>query len=204
MTGGVPVNGLAATAASQGSSAGQGRAAVSGITRPFAHHGFEIDADRAAAHRPDRQRDGQRHERVRLSGERGQPLSDVDVGCLDHTSRVELGQQSGGPRDHTVVERVDGLDGAHGVRPPVEQIGQLGDQGRRWCPREDPGRVTIGQRGVLPAHAAQIEVEHATQMATRVVARLPPAQVAVDDDDVQQGLEWIVGVHHGRCQSRGL
>ena len=48
------------------------------------------------------------------------------------------------------------------------------------------------------AHAAQVEVEHAAEVTRGVVAGLPPAQVAVHHDGVEQRLQRVVGVQHRR------
>ena len=65
-----------------------------------------------------------------------------------------------------------------------------GDQSKTpaTCPSID--------RRLGAAHAAQEEVEDAAEVARRVVRRQPPAQVAVQDDGVEQRLERVVAVQH--------
>ena len=133
----------------------------------------EVDADRAVPHRPDRERrppaGPARRPRRPRSPTRAR---DVDVGGLEDAGPVELAEQPGRARDEAPVVVADGLEQlGHRALPagpsrPVEQVGQVLDQGDRRPPGEDPARLAVDERGVRPAHAAQVEVEHAAEVAS--------------------------------------
>ena len=89
------------------------------------------------------------------------------------------------------------------MRDSVQQVGQRGDQRDRRLPREDPARAAVDARRLRPAHAAEVEVEHAAEVLGRVVVGQPPAQVAVEDDGVEQRLERVVGVAHRLVEDGG-
>ena len=65
-------------------------------------------------------------------------------------------------------------------------------------PREHAARRAVEHGGVGARHPAQEQVQHAREVLVGVVARQAPAQVAVQRDRVEQGLEPVVGAAHLR------
>ena len=131
----------------------------------------------------------------------------VDVGGVDaRPASVEVREQPGCAQGEPMVLGVVALGDDVMIRLPagrdhaVEQVGQRDDERGRRRPAEHTGRVPVDDGVSRAAHAAQVEVEHAAEVACGVVAGLPPAQVAVHHDDVEQRLQRIVGVQHRRGQ----
>jgi hypothetical protein len=133
--------------------------------------------------------------RVGLAGERADPSRDVDVGRVEHTRRVERREQpvraQRAPESHgsSVVRSARQPPSVSSGSPASRRGGRRGlDQGDRRLPREDPhgGRRPRGVSG-RTCRAGRGRARR--RGALRVVARLPPAQVAVQHDGVEQRLQ---------------
>ena len=101
-----------------------------------------------------------------------------------------------------VGERRVRLD--HAAPLAVERGAQRGHERARRPPGEDAARRAVDGRRAGAGHPAQEQVEDARQVAVGVVARQPPAQVAVQRDGVEQRLQPVVGaLHLGRAARAG-
>ena len=115
---------------------------------------------------------------------------------VQHAGRVELGGAVPGRRGASSAERRSCR------RAPVEQVAQLGDERRPTAARRT--RRTAGRRpGAPPRRSCPAGTGRARRPgARRVVAGQPPAQVAVQGDDVEQRLQRVVGPLHRRGERR--
>ena len=135
----------------------------------------------------------------RLARQRRQAHGHVDVGGGQQPDGVERLQQPVRAHGAAAVERVQLR---HGHTAVLQQPVQLEHERGRRAPGEDAARLPVDHRRVRADHAADEQVQHAAQVRRRVVAREPPAQVAVQRDGVEQRLQPVVGAFHLLGQRR--
>ena len=112
-------------------------------------HRRQVDADRAGAHRPDRERDRQQHALVVLPAEPAQRKRDMDVGAGQHAGRVEVGKQPGRTEGESSVGGVDGLEEVSHVHFPSRRSDRAVTRATGGCHEKTPhGRPsTLGVSG---------------------------------------------------------
>ena len=143
---------------------------------------------------------------------------DVHVGGGEHADRVERLEQPGRARREAHVEAVALVDRGVGVSGAAAGSSSMSGS---WVMRRRPGSLrastsaaggrqantpqgtpsTAGVSG--PDHAAHEQVQDPAEVAVGVVARQPPAQVAVQRDGVEQRLQRVVRLLHLRGQRGG-
>ena len=166
-------------------------------------HRGQVDADRAEPHRADRQRQREQHPLVGLAGQPAEPGGDVHVGGVEHAGGVELGEQPG------ARERASRASpGSTAPGPGADRSARRAARRSSRSPssRSDSSTTSAGggrqpktphgtpsTTGVSGPHMPRTN-RYSTppRWRSRVVARLPPAQVAVQRDRVEQRLQRVV------------
>ena len=126
--------------------------------------GREVDADRPAAHRAHGEGDREQHPLVALAAQPAEGARDVDVGARQHPCGIEVAEQPGGAQREAGVGGVDRFEEVTHRRDSVQQVGEGGHERDRRLPREHPARAAVDEGRRRPAHAAQVEVEHAAEV----------------------------------------
>ena len=155
---------------------------------------LEVDEDVPDARRAHGEGGGQQNGIVRSADQAGEAARHVDVGGGEHARVVELEQQPGRAPREAGVEALGEV--AHAASPRSRTSLSASTSAARRLPGEHAARRAVDHRRVRPRHPAHEQVQDAGEVALRGVARHPPAQVAMQRDEVEQRLQPVVGVGH--------